>query len=329
MKKIILIGIVLILGSVIIYFNQDRMALEILKYENMDRKTKYQFSQGNHLFKIIQKNREISFNLDDSFIRIAKLINGRVIEKYLWQGDEKLYLVTDSNDNVLREYLYKTKYDTLPYGMKIKDQIYHFIYNKMRTLRVVLNTQKQIVKIVDYDKNGKVIKDTNPSLKVDFSYGSGILEPLSGLLFFTEGVYNPKNGEWITRIKNDDVIQNLQQLSNLPKKDVYLCSDTLDTYYHSYLCTNGNCGGFYAINYPEYFDTKGVMGDNSKYFHPDRCNKIELSGEIYNTNKFSLCVEKKIQSKEIKMFDALSHNCHHEVDEIINHCKNKSKKENS
>ncbi|RXK05703.1 hypothetical protein [Halarcobacter bivalviorum] len=321
MKKLILLMIFFIIGTIFLYFNQDRMAHHILRYEDIDTKTKYQFSKENYLLKIIKEDKIISFNLDDSSIKTSKSINGKVIEKYFWQGNEKLYIVTDANNKVIREYLYKTKYDTLPYGMKTNGQIYYFIYNKMKSLRVVVDNTNKIVKILDYDKNGKVVKDTNPLLQVDFSYGSGLLEPLSGILFFPEGTYDPKNSKWITKIKNDDILQNLQYLSTLPKQEVYLCSDTLDTYYHSYLCTNGMCGGFYAINYLEYFNAKGIIVDNSKYFHPNRCKKIELDNKVYDINKFGLCVEKKIQSKEIKIFDVLNHNCHHEVDEIINTCK--------
>jgi len=329
MKKIILIVIVLVIGSVIVYFNQDRMALDILQYENKQLKTKYKFSDENHLISITQNKQKITFILDENNKRVSKLVNGKLIEKYLWQGEEKLFIVTDTKGNVLREYLYKTKYEALPYGMKINNQVYRFIYNKMRTLRVVLNSQNKIVKVLDYDKNGKVIRDTNPSLKVDFSYASGFLEPYTGVLFFPEGVYNSQTGEWITKIKSDDIIQNLKQLTSLPKNEVYHCSDTLDTYYHSYLCTNGNCGGLYAIDYLNYFDGRGVIGDNSKFFHSKRCKPIKIKSELYDKEKFSVCVEKRINSKEIKAFDAISHNCHHEIDQIVTSCKNKSKKGNS
>ncbi len=326
MKKFIYILFSVVLLSSFFYFSQNRMALEILKTEDQNLKTEFEFSDDHQLTNIIMNNQTLTFKLDENNRRKSKIINGKVVEKYLWQGDEKLYIVTDSQNNVLREYLYKTKYDTLPYGMKVNNKIYHFIFNKMRTLRVVLS-DKKIVKTLAYDKNGFIVQDSNPSLKVDFSYAGGLIETNSKLLFFVEGVYDTKNGFWVTRIKNDDVIDNLKLLSKLPKNEVYLCSDTLDTYYHSYLCTNGSCGGFYAIDYMNYFNGRGTMSDNSKYFHPKRCELIHLENSIYDQNKFSTCVENKIQSKRIKMFDALSHNCHHEVEEIINSCKKISKRE--
>jgi hypothetical protein len=328
MKKFIFLILGIVLASVIFYFLQDRMALEVLQKQNAQQNMQYLYNKENQLQQIASKDQTITFLFDQSNRRASKLIDKKVVEKYLWQGDEKLYIVSDPKDTVLREYLYKTRYDTLPYGMKSGNQTYYFIYNKMKTLRVVLNQQKQVVKVLDYDQNGKLIKDTNPNLIVDFSYASGLLESKSGLLFFPEGVYNPKNAQWISKIKNDDIIQNLKHLSGLPQDEVYLCSDTLDTYYHSYLCTNGKCGGFYAIDYMNYFDGRGAMSDNSKYFHPDRCNKIDIKKELYDTKKFSVCVGKSIQSKEIKMFDAFTYNCHDEVDAIIKKCKSRSLKEN-
>lgn len=293
MKKFIFLILGIVLASVIFYFLQDRMALEVLQKQNAQQNMQYLYNKENQLQQIASKDQTITFLFDQSNRRASKLIDKKVVEKYLWQGDEKLYIVSDPKDTVLREYLYKTRYDTLPYGMKSGNQTYYFIYNKMKTLRVVLNQQKQVVKVLDYDQNGKLIKDTNPNLIVDFSYASGLLESKSGLLFFPEGVYNPKNAQWISKIKNDDIIQNLKHLSGLPQDEVYLCSDTLDTYYHSYLCTNGKCGGFYAIDYMNYFDGRGAMSDNSKYFHPDRCNKIDIKKELYDTKKLQRMCRKK------------------------------------
>lgn len=329
MKKVIYMLNTLIVLGVILYFNQDRMALEVLKLQEETTKTKYSFSNDNHLIKIVNSNSEIEFSLNEDNRRDAKYLNKKLIEKYLWQGDEKLYIVTDDKDNVLREYFYKTQQDNLPYGMKANNQTYYFIYNKMRSLRVVLDSKNQVVKTLEYDKNGKVKKDTKPALQVDFSYASGIVDVSSGLLFFNEGVYDPNLGEWISKVGNDDIIDNLKQLTKLPKNDVYLCSDTLDTYYHSYLCTNGNCSGLYAIDYLNYFNGRGMMVDNSKYFHPKRCNKISIENQLFSLDQFSGCVEKKMHSKKIKKFDALTHNCHHEMDEIIQSCKKISQRKDS
>lgn len=329
MKKLLYVFLIVTAASAVIYFNQDRMALEVLQTQNPQTKTQYKFSDENQLTIISIGDKEITFTLDGYGRRYTKFINEKVIEKYLWQGDEKLYIVTDKNDNVLREYLYKNKQDLLPYGMKTANETYRFIYNKTRSLRVVLDSKNKIVKILDYDENGSITRDTNPTLEVDFTYAGGTLERVSGLLFFLEGVYNPKGAKWITKIKNDDIIDNLKTLSQMSENEVYICQDTLDTYYHSFLCTNGNCGGLYANDYLNYFNGTGVIVDNSKYFNKNRCNKLILETSSYDTNQFSLCVDKKIRSKEIKHFDALSHNCHHEVDKTIEDCKKTSQRKDS
>jgi hypothetical protein len=299
------------------------MALYVLKTTDEKTKTSFLFSKNNHLSSIIA-TKKIDFILDKEGQKVSKAVNGNVVEKYFWLGDERLYLVTDAKNNILREYLYKTKYDILPYGMKSQGNEYKFVYNKMRNLRLILDSEERVVKMIDYDEKGLRVKETNPHLKVDFSYAGGIMESETKLLFFLEGVYNPNSGQWISKIKNDNIIQNLKQLTRLPTDEVYQCTDTLDVYYHSYLCTNGRCAGLYATDYLNYINGKGFMVDNSAYFNSKRCNPVKLPKKSYDKKIFSSCVYNKIQSRSLKVFDAFRHNCHDEVKEIIQFCTKKS-----
>jgi len=319
MKKIFFGLSVIFLFIIIAYFNQDRTKLYTLISQNKQTNTKYQFSEQNHLNKIIFPNKIISYTIKGDGNRIQKSIDGKIVEKYSWLGDGKLHIVTDENSKILRQYLYKNEYANLPFGMITHGQKFYFIFNKMKSLRLVLNSNKQIVKILDYDKNGYIIKDTNPKLKIDFSYAGGLLDENTQLIFFLEGVYNPTSAQWISKIKNYDVIKNLKQLNNTNENIVYKCSATLDVYYHSYLCSKKQCGGLYATDYLNYFNGKGFIIDNSSYFNHDICKPIKLSNN-YNQKKFANCVYEKIQPKKAIMFDVWKHNCHHEVKNTINFC---------
>lgn len=325
MKKIIYILLLIGTFATVLYFNQDRMALYVLKTDDKKIDTTFLFSTDNHLCSIEIPSKKIDFELDDEGRKISKSVNGAVVERYFWLGEEKLHLVTDAYNNILREYLYKTVYDLLPYGMKTQENNYKFIFNKMKTLRVVLDSQEKVIKIIDYDEKGLRVKETNPSLKVDFSYAGGIMESETKLLFFLQGVYDPKTGQWISRIKNDDIIQNLKNLTQLKSDEVYRCSDTLDVYYHSYICTNGECGGLYATDYLEYFNGKGYIVDNSAYFNKKRCDQISLPNTTYDKQLFASCVYNKIQPRHVKLFDVFKHNCHDEVNDIIQYCTTKSR----
>lgn len=317
MKQLITTIFALFVCAAIYYFNQDRLALYIQK--DIDTSA-YTFTSFNNIQSVRAQGNSVRFIFDEEQQRVKKIINGQVIEKYHWLGEQRLHLVTDARGNVLREYLYDSKHSALPYAMRVNGKTYRFIYNPMHSLRLVFDEEEHLVKMIDYDSRGKRVKETNPSLTVDYSYAGGIQESVSKLLFFVEGVYNPAFGKWITRIKRDDVIENLRALNQLENDTVYECEDTLDTYYHSYLCVKGKCGGLYATEYLNYFNGEGVILDNSNYFKPARCALITLP-KNYDQQDFTSCVTEKIAPRNVKLFDAIEHNCHHEVEDIINTCK--------
>ena len=304
---------------ILFYFNQDRTAL----YRVTQNKI-FSFTKTNHLKGIT--SLKLDYLFDSENIKLAKIINGTIVERYLWGGEGQLLAVTTPQGEILRQYLYDTPTATLPRQMKVKDKLYKFIFNPMRSLRVVLDEQNQIVKIINYDENGFITKDTFPSLKIDFAYAGGIWDEDAKLLFFPQGVYDLFEQKWISKIKDIDIIENLKQLNNLNSHEVYQCNATLDVYYHAYLCTKNQCGGFYAKDYLKYFNAQGSMINNSIYFNHARCKQINLPSD-YDAEIFSQCVTKRITSHQDSTFDAFSHNCHHEVSDIINTCKAQAKKD--
>lgn len=322
MKKIIFIFIFIIASIVlaIYYFFQDRTALYVLVDENLMTSTSYKFSKNNHLRMIASPLGTIAYSIDKHGLKIDKSIDNKIVERYFWLGGERLKLVTDLDGKVLRQYIYKNKHDALPAEMIADGQRFRFIFNPQKNLRVVLDEQEQLAKVLEYDKNGFITKDTNPFLKIDFAYGGGIWDEDAQLLFYTQGVYDPVAKHWISKVKNIDILENIKQLESLDDSTVYRCSATFDTYYHSFLCTKQQCGGLYAVEYLDYFNGKGALLDNSIYFNYEYCQPIILP-KHYDQNIFSLCVQQKIQPRENLLFDAWKHNCHHEVNNIINQCK--------
>jgi len=327
-KKIIFLILLIFIIAIILYFNQDRTKLYILKHYNKESNTSYYFCGKNRLCKVVTPKYTISYRVDKNGYRTEKYIDNKFVEKYFWLGVSKLHLVTDKNDDILREYLYKNEHKELPYGMKSKGKIYHFIYNKMRSLKIVLDENRQVVKVLYYDKNGSIIKDTNPNIKVDFAYAGGLWDRDAKLLFFQEGVYDPAISKWISKVKKLDIIKNLKELNSVDDNSVYTCDATLDTFYHSYICAFNQCGGLYAAKYLHYFSAKGFMEDNSRYFNKDICKEIKLPKK-YDKTLFAKCVYKRVISHKAKLFDVIRHNCHDEVKNIIKTCKKQALKDTS
>ncbi|MDD3463631.1 MAG: hypothetical protein PHW07_08375 [Sulfurospirillaceae bacterium] len=279
----------------------------------------YFMQDKNNLEKISTPTKNITYMYDKQGCKTQKSINHAVKERYFWLGCEKLNLVADENGKVLRQYIYQNKHALLPIGMLVDGQTFTFVFNTMNSLRVVQNSKGQIVKVIDYDDSGVIIKDTNPSFKVDFSYAGGLWDEDARLLFYAQGVYDPNTHRWISKVKDIDIIENLKQLSATDEDEVYQCKATLDVYYHAYLCVKGRCGGLYATDYLNYFNGKGAMIDNSIYFNSKQCQPIKLSKQ-YDKTIFASCVSQYIKPKQDLVFDAWQHNCHHEVSDIIAKC---------
>ena len=322
MKKILFL--ILILVPMVIYFNQDRTTPQVLIKSFEDNQIKYEYEQ-NTLYKVTMPNRIIEYDLDEFNRYKSKSINGKIVEKYVWLENNKLLAILNELDEVQQTFYYKNKNNLLPYRMEQNTQEYYFIYNKMKNLKVIIDSKKKIVKIITYDLQGNLIKDSNPSFFVPMNFAGGLYDKDAQLLFFKEGIYNPKKGKWLTRINDHNIIKNLQTLNNLQAGDVFQCSMTLDTYYHSYLCVKGQCGGLYANDYLNYFNGTGEIIDNSNYFKKSMCKKIEKKKTVYDQKIFSQCVSKQIQPRRVDYFDALRHNCHDEIKDIITQCSKEAK----
>jgi len=320
MKKILLFSLVTLLSITVIYFNQDRTNVYIQIKELKKLNTQYIYSENNDLVKIKSDNINIDYDFDKFNRRVVKKVNNKIKEKYVWLENNKILAILDKDDSILQTYNYKNKNDTLPFGMEQNGKKYYFIFNKMKSLKVVIDKTQNIVKVLKYDINGNIIFDSNPSLSVAIGYAGGIYDNNSKLLHFKEGIYNPIVAKWLTKIDGHDIIQNLKELNETNNNDVYKCSATLDVYYHSYLCAGQQCGGLYANDYLNYFKGTGEIIDNSNYFNKNICTKIQPNYKKSNQIIFAKCVNTKIQPRVAKLFDALRYNCHHEVKNIIETC---------
>lgn len=328
MKKIFLVTsliiviILIVLLLIYVFSNDNKVEIFINKFK--ENNTTYIYTEENKLKEIKTPNLLTNYEFDQENRRIIKTVNGQIIEKYLWLEDNKLLAILDKNNNIKQFFNYKNKNDFIPFRMTQNGENYYFVFDKMKSLKLIIDSKNNVVKVLDYDENGNILFDSNPDFSVPFGFAGGLYDKENKLLYFKEGIYNTQFALWLTKIKKYDLIENLKQLNSINKYDVYQCADTLDTYYHSYICTNNQCGGLYASNYLEYFNAQGEILDNSYYFNKKICKKIEPTNIKYDQKLFSECVNKRIQPQVDMSFDVLKHNCHDEVNNIVEECTKES-----
>jgi YD repeat-containing protein len=130
------------------------------------------FSRGELLSVNLPDGRLIEYINDPLGRRIAKKIDGVIIEKYLWQGLTQLLVVYDRSNNPVMRFEYADA--RMPVAMTSSGVTYYLTYDQVSSLRVVADVSGNVVKRIDYDSFGNIINDTNPSFTVPFGFAGGL-----------------------------------------------------------------------------------------------------------------------------------------------------------
>jgi RHS repeat-associated protein len=138
----------------------------------------------------------IEYAYDPIGRRIAKKINGTIVEKYLWKGRSTLLAVYDGNDNLLMRFMYADA--RVPLAMTKAGLNYYLCYDQVGSLRFVTDTFGDVVKELDYDSFGNILSDSDPTFRVPFAFAGGLYDPDTGLVHFGYRDYDPDTGRWIS-----------------------------------------------------------------------------------------------------------------------------------
>jgi RHS repeat-associated protein len=129
--------------------------------------------------------------------RIAKKVNGAIVEKYLWQGLTRLLAVYDGSDGLLMRFAYAD--GRMPIAMTRPDGTYYLAYDQVGSLRIVADASGNVVKEVVYDAFGNIIIDTAPAFEVPFGFAGGLHDRDTGLVRFGYRDYDPDIGRWTAK----------------------------------------------------------------------------------------------------------------------------------
>ena len=129
--------------------------------------------------------------------RVAKKVNGVVVEKYLWHGLTQLLAVYDGSDNLIMRFQYAD--DRMPVAMTGGGTTYYLTYDQVGSLRIVTDASGNVIKRIDYDSFGNVINDTNLGFVIPFGFAGGLYDRDTGLVKFGFRDYDPNVGRWIAK----------------------------------------------------------------------------------------------------------------------------------
>jgi len=136
--------------------------------------TRYEYSPDYRLLKSWVEGGDTTFTYrhDEDGQRVAKLRNGQLVEAYVWLDFVRLAGFHDGQSAY--EFAYEDGART-PYAMRRDDGAVAYLFcDQVGSLRVVADTDGNVIKEVRYDPFGGIIEDTNPSLRIPIGFAGGL-----------------------------------------------------------------------------------------------------------------------------------------------------------
>ena len=146
---------------------------------------------------LLPDGRLVEYDNDAIGRRVAKRIDGAIVEKYLWLGRTRLLAVLHADGSL--KYRFEYADDRTPVAMTTGGQTYYLMYDQVGSLRAATDASGAIVKAVTYDSFGNVLTDSNPALDVPFGFAGGLHDADTGLVRFGYRDYAPEVGRWTAK----------------------------------------------------------------------------------------------------------------------------------
>jgi RHS repeat-associated protein len=160
--------------------------------------THYSYSSRGELLNVnLPDSTVIEYINDPLGRRIAKKVNGLVVEKYLWQGLTRLLAVYDGSNNLVMRFEYADA--RMPVAMTKGGITYYLTYDQVGSLRAVADASGNTIKRIDYDSFGNIIDDTNTGFTIPFGFAGGLYDRDTGLVRFGFRDYDPDTGRWTAK----------------------------------------------------------------------------------------------------------------------------------
>ena len=138
----------------------------------------------------------VEYVVDAQQRRTARLVNGVVTNRWLYQSQLAIAAEVDGAGNLVRLFNYGS-HGNVPELMTLADGTqYRLITDHLGSVRLVIDVAADtVVQRLAYDAYGRVVVDTKPGFQ-PFGYAGGLYDPLTGLVRFGARDYDAEAGRW-------------------------------------------------------------------------------------------------------------------------------------
>ncbi|MFT7880365.1 MAG: RHS repeat-associated core domain-containing protein [Sulfurimonas sp.] len=246
--------------------------------------TTYDYGTFGELREIVTPTQTITYKHNANNQRVAKLINGQVVEKYLWADLTTLLAIYDANDNLVQRFEYADQ--RMPVSMSANSTKYYLHYDQVGSLRAVSDTNGQVVKEITYDTFGNIISDSNQDFKVAFGFAGGLYDSDTGLTRFGYRDYDAYTGKWTAK----DPIGFNGGDSNLYGYVLEDPVNLVDPTGENYILVGAIIVGIYIFDqvYDWFTNDFQPLIDQSDKYH-ESANQCEMAMQCNDPNASEIC----------------------------------------
>jgi RHS repeat-associated protein len=141
---------------------------------------------------------QIQYLIDGQNRRVGKIVNGKIVKRWLYQNQLNIVAELDSLGNVASRFIYGTKGHVPDYMVK-NGITYQFITDHLGSVRFVVDVASgAVVQYISYDEFGNRLTDTNPDFQ-PFGYAGGLYDGHTCLVRFGARDYDAVAGRWIVK----------------------------------------------------------------------------------------------------------------------------------
>jgi len=159
--------------------------------------TTYSYGTLGELKRVVTPTKTIEYLHNANNQRVAKKVDGVIVEKYLWANLTTLLAVYDANDNLKQRFEYADS--RMPISMTQNGQKYYLHYDQVGTLKAISNSNQRVIKKITYDSYGNILNETNQAFNVPFGFAGGLYDSDTKLTRFGYRDYDAHSGKWTAK----------------------------------------------------------------------------------------------------------------------------------
>ncbi len=150
---------------------------------------------ADRLVKITNGSNITEFVYDGLSRRVAEKLNGTVIKRWLWCGNEMCEERDASGGTVTKRFF--------PQGEQIGSTNYYFTFDHLGSIREMTDSKDSVRARYDYDPYGRRTKISG-TVDADFGFSGHYYHTSSGLYLTLYRAYDAKLGRWLNRDPSEE-----------------------------------------------------------------------------------------------------------------------------